>query len=66
MVSLIQHFEADLESQPQNSKFRNNPENFHPCRYQNFMFWPIYLYCYLVYNGSRERNVSVVECLTRD
>ena len=27
----IQHFEADLESQPQNPEFRNNPENFHTC-----------------------------------
>ena len=30
-----------MESQPQNSEFRNNPENFHPCFmcfsfYQNF------------------------------
>ena len=33
MISLIQHFEADIlsESQPQNPEFRNNPENFHPC-----------------------------------
>ena len=35
MISLIQNFEADFlrkqkESQPQNSEFRNNPENFHP------------------------------------
>ena len=22
-----------MESQPQNPEFRNNPENFHPCRY---------------------------------
>ena len=21
-----------MESQPQNPEFRNNPENFHPCR----------------------------------
>ena len=24
-----------MESQPQNPKFRNNPENFHPCDYEN-------------------------------
>ena len=22
-----------MESQPQNPEFRNNPENFHPCKY---------------------------------
>ena len=41
MISLIQHFEADFlckvslttESQPQNPEFRNNSENFHPCRF---------------------------------
>ena len=22
-----------MESQPQNTEFRNNPENFHPCTY---------------------------------
>ena len=22
-----------MESQPQNPEFRNNPENFHPCRH---------------------------------
>ena len=22
-----------MESQPQNSEFKNNPENFHPCRF---------------------------------
>ena len=34
IISLIQHFEADFLwnfSHPQNPKFRNNPENFHPC-----------------------------------
>ena len=31
MVSLIQHLE--VESQPQNPDFRNNPENFHPCAF---------------------------------
>ena len=24
-----------MESQPQNPEFRNNPENFHMCNYQN-------------------------------
>ena len=28
MISLIQHFEADL--QPKNPEFRNNPEMDHP------------------------------------
>ena len=23
-----------MESQPQNPEFRNNPENFHPCKFQ--------------------------------
>ena len=33
MLSLIQHFEADfLWKNPQNPEFRNNPENFHPCK----------------------------------
>ena len=26
-----------MESQPQNPEFRNNPENFHPGLYDNFM-----------------------------
>ena len=32
IIFLIQHFEADLESQPKNLEFRINPENFHPCK----------------------------------
>ena len=24
-----------MESQPQNPEFRNNPENFHPCKFHN-------------------------------
>ena len=34
IISLIQHFEADFhfESQPKNTEFRINPENFHPCK----------------------------------
>ena len=33
IISLIQHIEADfsMKSQPQNSAFRFNPENFYPC-----------------------------------
>ena len=28
-----------MESQPQNPEFRNNPENFHPCRqFKTFIF----------------------------
>ena len=23
-----------MESQPQNPEYRNNPENFHPCKHQ--------------------------------
>ena len=26
-----------MESQPQNPEFRNNPENFHPCIYSNYL-----------------------------
>ena len=28
-----------MESQPQNSEFRNNPENFHPCRSECICRW---------------------------
>ena len=27
------HAIENVESQPQNPEFRNNPENFHPCRF---------------------------------
>ena len=30
-----------MESQPQNPEFRNNPENFHPCKNQKLVHWPI-------------------------
>ena len=26
-----------MESQPQNPECRNNPENFHPCPFENIM-----------------------------
>ena len=28
-----------MESQPQNPEFRNNPENFHPCRRNRVSLW---------------------------
>ena len=28
-----------MESQPQNPEFRNNPESFHPCRWDFFFFF---------------------------
>ena len=28
-----------MESQPQNPEFRNNPENFHPCRKNEWEFF---------------------------
>ena len=30
-----------MESQPQNSEFRNNPENFHPCAQKDFLIGPM-------------------------
>ena len=45
-----------MESQPQNPEFRNNPENFHPCKYgtpfvhskgQNFLNYMYYLHYYV-------------------
>ena len=29
-----------MESQPQNPEFRNNPENFHPCKYALGLYGP--------------------------
>ena len=43
-----------MESQPQNPKFRNNPENFHPCTlYINLILQahdPIFQFHYLIVN----------------
>ena len=33
-----------MESQPQNPEFSINPENFHPCQYQNLTSRPIIVY----------------------
>ena len=50
IISLIQHFESDIESQLQNPEFTNNPEDFHPCiqRYYNNM--NILLLLFFVYS----------------
>ena len=34
-----------MESQPQNPEFRNNPENFHPCKYQNLAHFMVFILC---------------------
>ena len=32
-----------MESRPENPEFRINSENFHPCKYQNLMYWLNYI-----------------------
>ena len=61
-----------MESQPQNTEFRINPENFHPCvcdNYLNLVFWPMYLrdvsiffLSKLVENSIRSATILTLSC----
>ena len=38
-----------MESQPQNPEFRNNPENFHPCKSHFELRTCIFCWCKVVF-----------------
>ena len=69
MLKIRQCIIASMENESQNPEFRNNPENFHPCRVDNDnspskWLYAVYNYAPVLYYASADRSICSRICLS--